>query len=70
MGESRLREIFLKTDNFIRGKYLAELTKEVIADLEESKYQMAEYRVSIYGKWVALSCSLHYARPKIVDHLD
>jgi AMP deaminase len=24
--------------------------KEVIVDLEESKYQMAEYRVSIYGR--------------------
>ena len=27
MGESRLREIFLKTDNFIQGKFLAEMTK-------------------------------------------
>ena len=27
IGESRLREIFLKTDNFIKGRYLAELTK-------------------------------------------
>lgn len=50
MGESRLREIFLKTDNLIQGRYLAELTKEVMADFEQSKYQMAEYRVSIYGR--------------------
>lgn len=50
IGESRLREIFLKTDNFINGKYLAEITKEVIADIELSKYQMAEYRISIYGR--------------------
>ncbi len=50
MGESRLREIFLKTDNLIKGRYLAELTKEVMNDLEQSKYQMAEYRVSIYGR--------------------
>jgi AMP deaminase len=50
IGESRLREIFLKTDNFIKGRYLAELTKEVISDLEASKYQMVEYRVSIYGR--------------------
>ncbi|KAK9319280.1 hypothetical protein V1517DRAFT_266574 [Lipomyces orientalis] len=50
IGESRLREIFLKTDNYIKGKYLAELTREVIYDLEQSKYQMAEYRISIYGK--------------------
>ncbi len=27
IGESRLREIFLKTDNLIEGRYLAELTK-------------------------------------------
>ena len=26
IGESRLREIFLKTDNYIKGTYLAELT--------------------------------------------
>ena len=50
VGESRLRTIFLKTDNFIKGRYFAEITKEVIADLESSKYQMAEWRVSIYGR--------------------
>ncbi|CAL3967021.1 unnamed protein product [Diplocarpon coronariae] len=50
IGESRLRTIFLKTDNFINGRYLAEITKEVISDLESSKYQMAEWRISIYGR--------------------
>ncbi|KAF9362769.1 AMP deaminase [Mortierella sp. NVP85] len=50
IGESRLREIFMKTDNKIKGRYLAEITKEVISDLEQSKYQMAEYRISIYGR--------------------
>lgn len=30
-GQSRLREIFLKTDNSIDGRYLAEITKEVTA---------------------------------------
>ncbi|AEO65415.1 uncharacterized protein THITE_2112381 [Thermothielavioides terrestris NRRL 8126] len=50
IGESRLRTIFLKTDNFIKGRYLAEITKEVISDLESSKYQMVEWRISIYGK--------------------
>lgn len=30
LGESRLREIFLKTDNYIHGKYLAELTKGTV----------------------------------------
>ncbi|KAF9326201.1 AMP deaminase [Podila minutissima] len=50
IGESRLREIFMKTDNKIQGSYLADITKEVISDLEQSKYQMAEYRISIYGR--------------------
>ncbi|KAI0436011.1 hypothetical protein F4803DRAFT_557418 [Xylaria telfairii] len=50
IGESRLRTIFLKTDNHIEGRYLAEITKEVISDLESSKYQMVEWRISIYGR--------------------
>lgn len=50
LGEARLREIFMKTDNFIKGRYLAEITKEVFEDLSASKYQMAEYRLSIYGR--------------------
>ncbi|KAG8377040.1 hypothetical protein BUALT_Bualt09G0126700 [Buddleja alternifolia] len=49
-GQSRLREIFLKQDNLIQGRFLAELTKQVFSDLETSKYQMAEYRLSIYGR--------------------
>jgi adenosine deaminase len=32
------------------GRFLAELTKEVLSDLAASKYQMAEYRISIYGR--------------------
>ena len=50
IGESRLRTIFLKTDNFINGRYLAEITKEVVSDLESSKHQMVEWRISIYGR--------------------
>ncbi|KAJ3037994.1 AMP deaminase [Rhizophlyctis rosea] len=50
IGESRLREIFLKTDNHVKGRYLAELTKEVFMDLEASKYQNCEYRISVYGR--------------------
>lgn len=50
VGESRLRTIFLKTDNYIHGRYLAEITKEVISDMESSKYQMVEWRISIYGR--------------------
>ncbi|XP_011708010.1 PREDICTED: AMP deaminase 2 isoform X1 [Wasmannia auropunctata] len=50
IGESRLREVFLKTDNFLNGTYFARIIKEVASDLEESKYQNAELRLSIYGK--------------------
>ncbi|XP_034251283.1 AMP deaminase 2 isoform X1 [Thrips palmi] len=50
IGESRLREVFLKTDNYLNGKYFARIIKEVSSDLEESKYQNAELRLSIYGK--------------------
>lgn len=37
-------------DNLLHGRFLAELTKEVFVDLEASKYQHAEYRISIYGR--------------------
>ena len=37
-------------DNLLHGRFLAELTKEVLSDLEASKYQHAEYRISIYGR--------------------
>lgn len=50
IGESRLREVFLKTDNYIGGKYFAQIINEVASDLEESKYQNSELRLSIYGK--------------------
>ncbi|CAH1163717.1 unnamed protein product [Phaedon cochleariae] len=50
VGESRLREVFLKTDNYLNGKYFANIIKEVASDLEESKYQNVELRLSIYGK--------------------
>jgi len=49
-GQSRLREIFIKQDNMIRGRFLAELTKQVCDDLRANKYTMAEYRISIYGR--------------------
>ncbi|CAD2099231.1 AMP deaminase, putative [Plasmodium vinckei] len=58
-GQRLLRDIFLKTDNYIEGKYLAEITKQEINILEKSKYQHVEWRISIYGKdkneWVKLA---------------
>ncbi|KAK5611225.1 AMP deaminase 2 [Crenichthys baileyi] len=50
IGESILRELFIKTDNYIEGKYFGHIIKEVMADLEESKYQNVELRLSIYGR--------------------
>lgn len=32
------------------GRFLAELTQEVIRDLEERRFQHVEWRVSIYGR--------------------
>ncbi|XP_062868533.1 AMP deaminase 3 [Trichomycterus rosablanca] len=59
VGASELREIYLKTDNHIKGEYFALLIKEVAHNLEESKYQYAEPRLSIYGRspeeWESLS---------------
>ncbi|XP_051953827.1 AMP deaminase 3-like [Xyrauchen texanus] len=59
MGASELREIYLKSDNYIDGEYFARLIKEVAHELEESKYQHAEPRLSIYGRapeeWKSLS---------------
>lgn len=49
-GQSMLREIFLKTDNYLNGKYLAEITQEMMRDLEEIKYSVVEWRLSIYGR--------------------
>uniref|UniRef100_A0A8C3ADE7 AMP deaminase n=1 Tax=Cyclopterus lumpus TaxID=8103 RepID=A0A8C3ADE7_CYCLU len=50
VGASELREIYLKSDNYIEGDYFARLIKEVAKELEESKYQHAEPRLSIYGR--------------------
>ncbi|XP_068619341.1 AMP deaminase 2-like [Battus philenor] len=50
VGESRLREVFLKTDNYLNGLYFASILKEVMADLADSKYTYTEPRLSIYCK--------------------
>lgn len=59
LNQPQLRTVFLKTDNEIKGCYLAELTRELLNDLEESKYQHTEWRLSIYGRkrdeWYKLS---------------
>eukprot|EP01124_Arcella_intermedia_P005786 TRINITY_DN13409_c0_g1_i1.p1 TRINITY_DN13409_c0_g1~~TRINITY_DN13409_c0_g1_i1.p1 ORF type:complete len:1291 (-),score=286.12 TRINITY_DN13409_c0_g1_i1:18-3410(-) len=52
-GKSELREIFLKSDNYMGGEYFAEITKQLLVKLEESQYLAAEYRISIYGRSAA-----------------
>ena len=49
MGVGLLREIYIKTNNFINGRYFAEIIKQVMNDLEDQKYVMAELRLSVYG---------------------
>ncbi|KAJ8784745.1 hypothetical protein J1605_008096 [Eschrichtius robustus] len=59
VGASELRDIYLKTDNYINGEYFATIIKEVGADLVDAKYQHTEPRLSIYGRspdeWSKLS---------------
>ncbi|KAI7802560.1 AMP deaminase 3b isoform X2 [Triplophysa rosa] len=59
VGANELREIYLKGDNYIGGEYFARIIKEVARDMEDSKYQHAEPRLSIYGRspeeWGSLS---------------
>mmetsp|Transcript_33130 Transcript_33130/g.95239 ORF Transcript_33130/g.95239 Transcript_33130/m.95239 type:complete len:709 (+) Transcript_33130:3-2129(+) len=50
LNQPDLRTVFLKTDNEMQGSYLAEITRELLDDLEESKFQHAEWRLSIYGR--------------------
>jgi len=48
---AQMRKIFLKVENHIEGRYFAELTKVVLARLEQSKghNSASEMRLSIYG---------------------
>ncbi|OAE33839.1 hypothetical protein AXG93_3559s1050 [Marchantia polymorpha subsp. ruderalis] len=46
----RFDKFNLKYNPCGQRRFLAELTKQVFSDLQASKYQMAEYRISIYGR--------------------
>lgn len=48
-GKTELRDVFLKSNNAMGGKYYAELTQQLLHKMEHSKYVAAEYRVSVYG---------------------
>ena len=49
MGKSLIGRVFLRMENELHGRYFAELTRELFDNLEESKYQNTEYRLSIFG---------------------
>ncbi|XP_035884910.1 AMP deaminase 3 isoform X5 [Phyllostomus discolor] len=59
VGASELRDLYLKTENYLGGEYFARMVKEVARELEESKYQYSEPRLSIYGRspdeWLSLA---------------
>jgi len=47
---TQLRTLFLKTDNYMKGRFLAELTAEVFEDFDQAKYNNAEFQLTISGK--------------------
>uniref|UniRef100_A0A1I8J151 A_deaminase domain-containing protein n=1 Tax=Macrostomum lignano TaxID=282301 RepID=A0A1I8J151_9PLAT len=71
---NHLREVFLKTDNHIGGRFFAEILREVMNDLKESRYQNAELRLSIYGRsadeWDKLAqWALHHGLTEFNDNV-
>ncbi|PWV12799.1 putative AMP deaminase [Trypanosoma cruzi] len=49
-GNSALRTLFLKTDNFMGGRYFAELIRQTFRRQAEDGHVFSEYRLSIYGR--------------------
>ncbi|RNF26314.1 adenosine monophosphate deaminase-like protein [Trypanosoma conorhini] len=49
MENPELRSLLLKTDNFMKGRYFAELIQDVFAQYSRDRHTYAENRVSIYG---------------------
>ena len=50
LGYPMLRNVFLKSDNLMKGKYIAEITHEMFERLDRQKFVACEYRITIYGK--------------------
>ena len=64
IGESRLREIFLKTDNYIQGRYLAELTKGTLLHGLRDNYSTLEYNFRVDDwSWAEQVSGMHYRSP-------
>lgn len=49
LGIGDLRSLLLKTDNFMNGRYFAELIRDVFAQYSRDRCTFAENRVSVYG---------------------
>lgn len=49
MENSELRSLLLKTDNFMNGRYFAEIVHDVFNLYSQDRYTYAENRVSVYG---------------------
>lgn len=45
-----LRRLFLSPDNYMGGRYFAELTKHTMDQYKEDKFSFAEMRLPIYGR--------------------
>ncbi|KAJ9449103.1 AMP deaminase [Diplonema papillatum] len=50
MGNPDLRNLLLKTDNYMGGRYFAEIAKLTFAQYQRDEYTYAEMRLSIYGR--------------------
>ncbi|KAJ9443985.1 AMP deaminase [Diplonema papillatum] len=50
LGSPALRECFLKTDNFMAGRYFAQLVNHVLDRVEADEVYYTELRLSIYGR--------------------
>eukprot|EP00906_Rhabdomonas_costata_P018325 RCo026762 len=64
LGHDELRTLVLKPDNYMGGRYFAELIKKyTFAQFEEDAYTFAENRISVYGKsrkeWAKLAEWFH-----------
>ena len=49
-GKAELREVFLKYNNMIDGRFLTEMTRELFEKMEEDRYQYSELRRSVGGR--------------------
>ena len=52
MSKIGIKDIFLSIDNHIKGRFFAEIVKEVIKGIDKEKYVLAEYRISICGQHI------------------